>query len=120
MQCREEPNALASISSMSVTVDYVTARLGVRHQPGGEFQSIRSREVDLLVFQALSGGCPARDRVNRMDRFERHREYEHEQNQEMEPERDRTQGDGWPGLRYSEAPARHTGASEYLSPGHPP
>src|SRR5262245_23211771 len=32
---------------------------------------------------------------------------------------------GWPGLRYSEAPARDhvhardTGASEYLSPGHP-
>ncbi len=26
---------------------------------------------------------------------------------------------GWPGLRYSEAPARHPGASEYLSPGHP-
>src|SRR6266853_374989 len=33
--------------------------------------------------------------------------------------------EGWPGLRYSEAPAdrryawRFTGASEYLSPGHP-
>jgi len=26
---------------------------------------------------------------------------------------------GWPGLKYSEAPARHPGASEYLSPGHP-
>src|SRR6266852_1804697 len=24
----------------------------------------------------------------------------------------------WPGLRYSEAPACQTGASEYLSPGH--
>ena len=25
----------------------------------------------------------------------------------------------WPGLRYSEAPVQSTGASEYLSPGHP-
>src|SRR6266852_5052 len=26
----------------------------------------------------------------------------------------------WPGLRYSEAPVWHAGASEYLSPGHTP